>query len=198
MKLTQTDKRNIVAAIQSEKATMTELAERYNVSISAIGYTLKKMTGMGLKPQLSQSDRKAIVTTLRSGEATIQKLATRYNVQPETISRNFKHITGKSFGAPRVPVKLKKAIIEEIRTNDNVTKQELTDKYGIHITTLERIIKQVTGKTFRSLRQRPTTQISQTSHMKRMDVVQLLTKLSQENPNRKIMYDLKNGEISVQ
>lgn len=198
MKLTQTNRREIVAELQTQQVTMTELAERYNVSIAAIGYVFKKMTGKGLKPHLSQSDRKAIVTTLRSGEVTIQKLAARYNVQPETISRNFKHITGKSFGTPRVTRQVKETLVEEIRTNDNVTKQELADKYGIHITTLERIIKRVTGKTFRSLRPRPTTQISQTSHTERMDVVKLIKKLLRENPNRTIVYDLKNGEISVQ
>ncbi|HYT45889.1 MAG TPA: hypothetical protein VEP90_26415, partial [Methylomirabilota bacterium] len=73
-KLTPTDRKDIVAAVQTKQVTMTELAERYKVSIAAIGYVFKKMTGNGLKPQLSQSDRKAIVTALQSGKTTEAEL----------------------------------------------------------------------------------------------------------------------------
>jgi DNA-binding transcriptional ArsR family regulator len=45
MKLTSPQKVAIVEAIQSKKATMTELAERYGVDQSAISYHFKKITG---------------------------------------------------------------------------------------------------------------------------------------------------------
>lgn len=200
-RLSQSEKETIVAELNANKTPINELAARYGVTPSQISYAYKKSVGRSFRLfpslKLSNQDKETIVAELAAKKATIEELTSRFNVPRDTISTIFIKHTGKSFGAPRVPNKVKKAIIEEIRTNENVTKQEVADKYGIHIETLGRIIKQVTGKTFQSLRPRPTTQKSLTPHMKRMDVVQLMTKLSQENPNRKIMYDLKNGEISV-
>jgi uncharacterized protein (DUF433 family) len=78
MKLTPTDRKDIVAALQSGNATMTELAEKYKVSITAIGYAYKKVTGKTLHPQLSQTDKEAIVAALQAGNMSIEELATQY------------------------------------------------------------------------------------------------------------------------
>jgi len=201
-RLSPSEKETIVAELASKNATTTKLAARYGVTPEAISYVYKTRVGKPFRPQpinkLSSQEKETIVADLVTKKATIEELTSRFNVPRGTISKIFRKHTGKSFGASHVPSKVKEAIIEELRTNEIVTKQEVADKYGIHIETLGRIIKQVTGKTFRSLRPRPTTQIYLISHMKSLDIVQLITKLSQENPNSTIMYDLNNGEISVQ
>ena len=72
-RLSQQEKETIVAEIQAKKATMSELAQRYRVSLSAIGNVFKRMTGKTYMPQkagLSQTDRKAIVAALQSGKTT--------------------------------------------------------------------------------------------------------------------------------
>jgi len=95
MKLTQIERREIVAEIQTKKVTMTELAERYRVSIVAISDVFKKMTGNTLKPQLSQSERKAIVAELQSGKTTEAELSVKYGIHYVTIGRVYKKETGK-------------------------------------------------------------------------------------------------------
>jgi transposase-like protein len=51
VKLSQQDKETIVAEIQAKSATMTQLAERYNVSQSLISNVFKKITGNALHPR---------------------------------------------------------------------------------------------------------------------------------------------------
>lgn len=55
-KLSQTDWAKIVAAVQTQKATMTDLAHTYGVSIHTISHTFKKITGKTRRPQLSQRE----------------------------------------------------------------------------------------------------------------------------------------------
>ncbi len=143
MKLTQTNRRDIVAAIQSEKATMTELAERYKVSVQAIGYVFKKMTGNGLRHPLSQSDRKAIVTSLQSGKTTEAELAVKYGVTPNTIYRAYRKETGEPW-KPKLSNTTKKTIVAELLAGTK--KQEVIAKYGVSKDTVERTFKRQVGK----------------------------------------------------
>ncbi len=144
MKLTQTDRKEIVAELQTKKVTMTELAERYKVSIAAIGYVFKKMTGNGLKPQLSQSEKKAIVAALQSGKTTEKELGATYGVTWGTIGRVYKKETGKPW-KPRLPDTDKKALVAVLLA-EQATKMELTAKYSVHEDTIERTFKRLVGK----------------------------------------------------
>ena len=143
-RLSHDEKEAIVAAIQAKKATMTELAQRYEVTIPTIGYVFKKAIGRSLQPQLSQQDQEAIVAELQSGNITIQDLAARYHVSPQTIGRNFKRATGKAF-IPKFSRQDDEAIVTELRSG-KATLKELTVRYGVHRGTIGRRFKQLTGK----------------------------------------------------
>ena len=145
-RLSHDEKETIVAEIQAQKTTMTELAQRYGVTITAISDVFKRMTGKGLKPQLPPSDMQAIVAELQSGNVAIQDLATRYHVSPSTIGRNFKRITGRAF-LSRLSQQDKKAIVAELQSS-KTTMKELAIRYGIHPDTISRGFKKLTGKPF--------------------------------------------------
>ena len=155
-RLTQAEKEAIVAELLAEKSTVGDLAARYEVTPSAISYLYKKRMGRPRRPyplwKLSSQEKETIVAELLAKKATIAELATRFGVPRDTISKVFRKQTGKRFGASRIPSTVKETLIEEIRTNGKVTKRELAEKYHIHVTTLERILKQETGQTFRFLR----------------------------------------------
>ena len=76
MKLTQSNKENIVKELQSGNITATALAVKYGVSQSAISDQYKKMIGKGLgvRYKLSQIDRKDIVAAIQSEKATMTEL----------------------------------------------------------------------------------------------------------------------------
>lgn len=163
-RLSPSEKEAIVAELLAKKFTVNELGARYGVTPSAISYVFKSRVGRPFKPQtltnLSSQDKETILAELKAKKATIKELAGRFGVTGSAIGSFFRRHTGKSFGPTNVPDKEKETIIEEIRTNGTVTKQEVADKYGIHIATVERIIKQEAGKTFRSLRSQDTLHIS--------------------------------------
>ena len=97
MKITQNDKKEIVAALQTGKTTTIELGVTYGVHQSRISQVYKEITGKGLEiDKLSQTDKEAIVAELQAGKVTIADLARRYGVHRDTIGRYFKRMTGKS------------------------------------------------------------------------------------------------------
>ena len=147
------EKETIVAEIQTQKATMTELAKRYGVSIAAIGYIFKTVTGNGLMRQLSSSDRQAIVAQLQSGEVTIHNLAAKYGVHSGTISRNFKQVTGRAF-IPQLSLHAKEAIVTELQSG-NATIGDLAGKYGVHKETISKTFKRITGTSLHPRRVSP-------------------------------------------
>jgi transposase-like protein len=144
MRFSQTEKKEIVEAIQSRKTTMTELAKRYNVSIAAIGYVFKTMTGNGLRPQLSQSLRQAIVTELQSGKTTQKELAATYDVDDRTIGRVYRKETGEPWLA-RLSQTAKKEIVTKLQSGE-ATIRELAARYKVHPETVSRNFKHITGK----------------------------------------------------
>ena len=61
VKLSYTDKKEIVAAIQTKNVSMTELAVRYGVTQPTISRTFKKMTGKSLRPyKISGTDTQVV------------------------------------------------------------------------------------------------------------------------------------------
>lgn len=149
-KLTQTDRETIVAEIQSGKTTMTELAERYKVSVSSIGDVFEKMTGHGLKRQLSQSEIQAIVAELQAGNATIKEVAAKYGVGRSTITYNFKKITGTSLHPRKLNQTDRTAIVTALKAGTEPN--ELAPKYGVSNSYIGSVYKQETG-TLRKLPQ---------------------------------------------
>ncbi len=149
MKLTHTDRRDIVSAIQSEKATMTELAERYKVSIPSIGYAFKKVTGHGLLRQLSQSEIKAIVAELQSGNVTIKEVATKHGVSRSTVADNFKKVTGTYLHPRRLSQLDRETIVAALQAGKEP--KELAIKYGVGSSYIGSVYKQETGTLLRNL-----------------------------------------------
>ena len=93
-KLSQTDKEAIVAALQAGKATQTELAMRHLVSVSAISYNFRKITGSRFKSVnwLSEADKETIVKELQAGK-TPKELADKYGVGSSYIGLIYKNLT---------------------------------------------------------------------------------------------------------
>ncbi|MFL5702420.1 MAG: hypothetical protein ACJ8AG_06275 [Ktedonobacteraceae bacterium] len=151
MKLTEIDKKEIVAELQTQKVTATELAERYKVSIAAIGYVFKKMTGRGLKRQLSQNEIEAIVAELQSGNVTIKEVATNYGVSRSAIGYNFKKITGKYLHPRHLSQTDRKTIVAALQTGKEP--KELAIKYGVSSSRIGQVYKQETGTMLRKLPQ---------------------------------------------
>ncbi len=119
-------------------------AQRYGVTISAIGYVFKKLTGNGLKPQLSQSDRKAIVAELQSGKTTFAELSIKYGVHCATIGRVYKTETGRPW-KPKIPLTVKKEIVADLLAG-KVARMEAAANYGVSKDTVERSFKRQVGK----------------------------------------------------
>ncbi len=140
---------------------MTELADRYKVSIAAIGYVLKKMTGNGLKPQLSQSERKAIVAALQSGKTTEAELGVKYGVTYSTISRTYKKETGKPWKT-RLAETDKNAIVAELLAGK--AKTELVAEYRVSKDTIERTFKHQVGKPLTEHKRMMNTALKQSSY----------------------------------
>src|SRR5947209_2309489 len=99
MKLTQTDRKNIVAALRAGKTTTAELSSKYDVTPGHVVSVYREVTGSNLTPfkRLSQADRETIVTELLEKKVTINELGARYGVTPSAISYTFKKRAGKSF-----------------------------------------------------------------------------------------------------
>jgi transposase-like protein len=151
-RLSQTEKETILVELKTNKTPLNKLAVQYGVTPPQISYLYKKSMGRPVRPfpiwKLSDQEKEMIVSELLAKKATIGELAKRFDVPRGTISKIFRNQTGKNVGTSPVPGKVKAALIEEIRTKKQVTKRELAEKYKIHPGTLERILKQETGKTF--------------------------------------------------
>jgi DeoR/GlpR family transcriptional regulator of sugar metabolism len=147
-KLTESDKKAIVTAIQAGQATMTQLAERYEVSIATISYHFHALTGERLKPMhvLSPMDKDQIVQALQAGNVTIGELAGTYGVSPQTISRVFKDMTGRAV-VPRLSKSDQQTIVAALPAG-NVTIKELAANYHVDPDTISRTFKRITGKAF--------------------------------------------------
>ena len=147
MKLSQHDKKEIVAAINAEKTTK-ELANNYGVSSTHIRDIYREVTGKGVKRigRLSQQDKERIVAALQSGKATMKDLSTRYAVAQSTISHTFKQVTGHYFRPPRLSQKQKAAIVAELQSGRTAKELYLTGKYKVNISRICQIYKAATGK----------------------------------------------------
>src|SRR5438105_5420996 len=99
MKLTPTDRKDIVAAIQSKKATTAELSRTYGVTTGHVVTVYRKETGRNLTPfkRLSQGEKVAIVPELLAKKTTINEIAARYRVTPTAISYLYKKRVGRPF-----------------------------------------------------------------------------------------------------
>jgi Eukaryotic mitochondrial regulator protein len=99
MKLSQTDRKEIVAAIQAGKATFSELGAKYGVGRTRIGQIYRHATGTLFRPikKLSQHDKEMIVAEIQAKKATMTTLAARYGVRQSRISAVFKEMTGRSW-----------------------------------------------------------------------------------------------------
>ena len=118
MKIPPTERENIAAAILAKKATMTDQAAKYGVTIAAIEYAFKKVTGHALQHQLSPSERKAIVAALNAGGASMKELGENYGVHYGTIGRVYKKETGRAW-KPLLSATDKKAIVTECDFTSN-------------------------------------------------------------------------------
>ncbi len=95
MKLTQTERKDIVAALQSGNATTTDLSRKYSVSRGYVAAVYRKDTGTLLK-RLTQAEKEAIVAELLAEKSTVGDLAARYEVTPSAISYLYKKRMGSS------------------------------------------------------------------------------------------------------
>ena len=147
MKLSQSDKEEIVTAINAKKTTK-ELARKYGVSSFLIGKVYREATGTGVKRigKLSQTDKEAIVASLQSGKATMKDLSITYGVAQTTISHTFKQLTGHYFRPPRLSQKQKAAIVAELQSGRTAKELYLTGKYKVNISRICQIYKAATGK----------------------------------------------------
>jgi transposase-like protein len=154
MKITQNDKKDIVAALQSGKTTGKELGVTYGVHQSRISQVYKEVTGKRLETdKLSQTDKEAIVTELQAGKVTIEDLARRYGVHRDTIGRYFKRMTGKSLHPRQLSQKTlsqtdKEEIVAAVKSR-KFPYVELGRMYGVHPTSIGAIYRQKTGTQLR-------------------------------------------------
>jgi transposase-like protein len=145
--------------------------------------------------KLSHTDKKEIVAELQSGNVTRAELAAKYGVHPGTISLTFKKMTGNGLKRHLSQIE-RKAIVAELQSGNVVTIKEVATKYSVHSRTIDRVYKSETGKTWIP-KPRLSTQEAKNGHnTSQVDVALLLTKLTQEIPDRNIIYDLKNQKIS--
>ncbi len=75
--LTQTDRKDIVEALRSGKATVDELSSKYGIARSHVYVIYRKETGAVSKPvkRLSKSEKEAIITQLQTNKVTMTELA---------------------------------------------------------------------------------------------------------------------------
>jgi len=135
MKLTQTDRKDIVTALQSGNTTAKTLAAKYGVSDSTIGLAYKQATGKSRRTNnvLSLPDKEAIVAELLSKKSTTEALAGKYGVGKTTIIRTFIQMTGKPLKGHRPPIKTKMAQALRQRTYRawHKTEQKMYEALGI-------------------------------------------------------------------
>jgi transposase-like protein len=119
MKLTQTDRREIVAAIKSGKVTYLELGRKYSILPTRIGQIYRKETGTLFRPikRLSQSDKETIVSEIQAKKATMSQLAERYGVRQSRVSAVFKEMTGSAL-FPRKTEEKHESLPAPITEND--------------------------------------------------------------------------------
>src|SRR5947209_1333750 len=152
MKLTQTDRKEIVAAIQSGKNTTTELSSKHGVTPGHVATVYRKETGLKLTPfkRLTQSEKEAIVAELLAKKTTVSEIAVQNGVTPSDISYTYKKHVGRSF-QPQQMSKLssqdKETILAELKAKKTTIK-ELANRFGLEDATIGMFFRRKTGKSF--------------------------------------------------
>jgi len=186
MSLSQDNRKEIVEAIQSGKASMTELAKRYGVSIAAIGYVFRKTTGKSLQARLSPTDKEAIVAELQSGKVTIEELAPKYGVHRGTISRTFKQMTGKYLRPRRLSQKDREEIVAELKLGKQP--REIAIKYGVSSSHISQVYKYATGTLLRKL-----------THLSQSDKATIVAEIQEKKASMRQLakrYEVNRARIS--
>ncbi len=96
--ITQIEKQEIVAVLQSGNATYSELSQKYGVGATYIGQIYRKKTGTYFRPikRLSRSEKETIVAEIQAKKASMEQLAKRYGVRSNRISMVYKKMTGSA------------------------------------------------------------------------------------------------------